>query len=130
MAYLKKDQTVFIANAKQPIYANVEKVAFRRYLGKVKDKNTGKWKKKMKSMPYALCKVQLSSDPSIPLGAEFTIAGYMLRHIVHKDEKMLAFDSQYIAEFADQHGNEWVRKMITEEYWKDEKQGSTEDSEE
>ena len=129
MAYLKPKQTVFIANNKQPIYAQVEKVAFRRYLGKVKDKATGKYKKKMKSMPYAICKVQLSSDNQIPVGAEFTIAGYMLRHIVHKDEKMLAFDSQYIAEFADQHGNEWVRKMITEEYWKDENQGSTEDTE-
>ena len=97
---------------------------------KVKDKATGKYKKKMKSMPYALCKVQLSSDKAIPVGAEFTIAGYMLRHIIHKDEKMLAFESQYIAEFADQYGNEWVRKMITEEYWADEKKGSTDDSEE
>ena len=70
-------------------------------------------------MPYAICKVQLSSDPSIPLGAEFTIAGYMLRNVVHKDEKMLAFDTQYVAEFADRHGNEWVRKMTAEEYWKD-----------
>ena len=72
-----------------------------------------------RSMPYAIFKVELSSDPSIPLGAEFTIAGYMLRNVVHKDEKMLAFDTQYVAEFADRHGNEWVRKMITEEYWKD-----------
>jgi len=127
MAYLKPDQTIFIANNGKPIYANVDKVAFRRYLGKVKDKKTGKMKKRMKSMPYALCKVQLSSDQSIPEGAEFSIAGYMLHHIVMKGERILTFESTYVTEFADKHGNEWVRKMITEEYWKDESQGSTED---
>ena len=119
MAYLKKDQTVFIANNGKPIYANIDKVAFRRYLGKVKDKKTGKMKKKMKSMPYAICKVQLSSDQQIKEGAEFTIAGYMLRHVVMKGEKILTFDSTYVTEFADQLGNEWVRKLITEEYWKE-----------
>tara|TARA_B100000519_G_C14169848_1_gene403319 strand:- start:465 stop:848 length:384 start_codon:yes stop_codon:yes gene_type:complete len=119
MAYLKKDQTVFIANNGKPIYANIDKVAFRRYLGKVKDKKTGKMKRKMKSMPYAICKVQLSSDTDIPDGAEFTIAGYMLRHVVMKGEKILTFDTQYVAQFADEYGNEWVRRMITEEYWKE-----------
>ena len=121
MAYLKKDQTVFIANNGKPIYANIDKVAFRRYLGKVKDKKTGKMKRKMKSMPYAICKVQLSSDTDIPDGAEFTIAGYMLRHVVMKGEKILTFDTQYVAQFADEYGNEWVRRMITEEYWKEDK---------
>ena len=130
MAYLKKDQTVFIANNGEPIYANIDKVAFRKYWGKKKDKNTGKYVKARKSMPYALCKVQLSSDAGIPVGAEFTIAGYMLRHIVIKDERLLTFDTKYVAEFADQYGNEWVRKMITEEYWKDENQGSNSDTEE
>ena len=129
MAYLKKDQTVFIANNGQPIYANIDKVAFRKYWGKKKDKNTGKYVKARKSMPYALCKVQLSSDEGIPVGAEFTIAGYMLRHIVIKEERILTFDTKYVAEFADQYGNEWVRKMITEEYWKDENQGSNSDTE-
>tara|TARA_Y100000593_G_scaffold90764_1_gene177931 strand:+ start:145 stop:528 length:384 start_codon:yes stop_codon:yes gene_type:complete len=119
MAYLKKDQTVFIANDGKPIYANIDKVAFRRYLGKVKDKKTGKMKKKMKAMPYAICKVQLSSDQHIKEGAEFTIAGYMLRHVVMKGEQILTFDSTYVTEFADQLGNEWVRKLITEEYWKE-----------
>ena len=119
MAYLKPKQTVFIANNGKPIYANIDKVAFRRYLGKVKDKKTGKMKKKMKSMPYAICKVQLSSDQQIKEGAEFTIAGYMLRHVVMKGEKILTFDSTYVTEFADQLGNEWVRKLITEEYWKE-----------
>ena len=130
MAYLKQDQTIFIANNGNPIYANVDKVAFRRYLGSVKDKKTGKMKKKMKSMPYALCKVQLSSDQGIPIGAEFSIAGYMLCNVVMKGEKILTFDTKYVAEFADAHGNEWVRKMITEEYWKDERSASTEDNEE
>ena len=73
-----------------------------------------------KSMPYALCEVQLSSDPNIPTKAEFTIAGYMLRWVIMGDEKILTFDNKYIAEFADQYGNEWVRRMITEEYWKEE----------
>ena len=119
MAYLKPNQTIFIANNGNPIYSNIEKVAFRRYLGKVKDKKTGKMKKKMKAMPYAICKVQLSSDPNIKEGAEFTIAGYMLCHVVMKGEKILTFDSTYVTDFADQYGNEWVRKLITEEYWND-----------
>ena len=117
MAYLKPEQTIFIANNGKPVYSNVEKVAFRKYWGKVKDKNTGKWKRKRKAMPYAICKVQLSSDPTITEGSEFTIAGYMLQHIVHKGERILTFDTKYVAEFADEYGNEWVRKLITEEYW-------------
>ena len=121
MAYLKKDQTVFIANDGKPIYANIDKVAFRKYWGKKKDKATGKMVRCRKSMPYAICKVQLSSDTSIPDGAEFTIAGYMLRHVVMKGEKILTFDTTYVTEFADQYGNDWVRKMITEEYWKENK---------
>ena len=119
MAYLKPEQTIFIANNGNPVYSNVEKVAFRKYWGKVKDKKTGKYKRKRKSMPYAICKVQLSSDPRIKEGAEFTIAGYMLRHVVMKGEKILTFDSTYVTEIADQLGNEWVRKLITEEYWKE-----------
>ena len=79
MAYLKPKMTVFIANAKQPIYAEIDKVAFRKYWGKKRDKNTGKMVKARKSMPYALCKVQLSSDPSIAVGAEFTSRLFWLR---------------------------------------------------
>jgi len=119
MPYIKKDQTIFIANNGKPIYANVNKIAFRKYWGKKKDK-TGKMVRCRKSMPYALCEVQLSSDTTIPTKSEFTIAGYMLRHVIMGGEKILTFDRKYIAEFADQHGNEWVRKMITEEYWKGE----------
>lgn len=119
MPYIKKDQTIFIANNGKPIYANVNKIAFRKYWGKKKDK-TGKMVRCRKSMPYALCEVQLSSDTAIPTKSEFTIAGYMLRHVIMGGEKILAFDRKYVAEFADQHGNEWVRKMITEEYWKGE----------
>ena len=120
MPYIKKDQTIFIANNGKPIYANVNKVAFRKYWGKKKDKDTGQMVRCRKSMPYAICEVQLSSDTNIPLKAEFTIAGYMLRHVIMGGEKILTFDNKYIAEFADEYGNEWVRKMITEEYWKDE----------
>ena len=125
MPYLKKDQTIFIANSQKPIYANVKKVAFRKYWGKKKDKETGKLVPARKSMPYAICEVMLSSDPTIPVSAEFTIAGYMLRHVIKDGEKILTFDGKYVAEFADQYGNDWVRKMITEEYWKDEVRDAT-----
>jgi hypothetical protein len=124
MAYLKPNQTVFIANHGSPIYSNIEKVAFRKYWGKRKDKNTGKYVKARRSMPYAICKVQLSSDPAIPVGSEFTIAGYQLCNVVIKGEKILTFDTKYVAEFADQHGNEWVRKLIIEEYSKEKKDDS------
>ena len=56
MAYLKPKMTVFIANHKQPIYANVEKVAFRKYWGKKRDKDTGKMVRARRSMP--LCHLQ------------------------------------------------------------------------
>ena len=116
MAYLKPNQTVFIANNGQPIFSNIEKVAFRKYWGKKKDKKTGKLVRARKSMPYAICKVQISSDPDISVGAEFTIAGYQLRNVIMKGEKILTFDTKYVAEFADQYGNAWVRRMITEEF--------------
>ena len=67
-------------------------------------------------MPYAICKVQMSSDPKVAIGAEFTIAGYQLRYVVMKGERILTFDTKYVAEFADQYGNEWVRKLINEEF--------------
>ena len=116
MAYLKPNTTVFFANNGRPIYSNIEKVAFRKYWGKKRCKDTGKMKKARKSMPYAICKVTLSSDPSIPIGCEFTIVGYQLRNVVMKGEKILTFDSKYVGEYADQWGNEWVRKLIQEEY--------------
>jgi hypothetical protein len=120
MPYIRKNQTIFIANDGKPIYANVNKIAFRKYWGKKKDKETGKTVPCRKSMPYALCEVQISSDLTIPLKSEFTIAGYMLRHVIMGGEKILTFDKKYVADFVDEHGNEWVRKMITEEYWKGE----------
>ena len=125
MAYLKPNQTVFIANNGQPIYSNIEKVAFRKYWGKKKDK-TGKYVKARRSMPYAICKVQLSSDPNIAVGAEFTIAGYQLRNVVIKGEKILTFDTKYVADFAEEYGNGWVRRLINEEYWKDNKDSGSE----
>ena len=124
MAYLKPKQTVFFANNGRPIHSLIEKVAFRKYWGKKRDKATGKMKRARKSMPYAICKVMLSSDPAVPVGAEFTIAGYMLSHVVMDNERILTFNQKYVADFADQYGNEWVRKMITEEYWKDNKDES------
>ena len=123
MPYIKKDQTIFIANNGKPIYANVNKVAFRKYWGKVKDKKTGEIKSKRKSMPFAVCEVLLSCDPTIPVGAEFLIAGYQLCNVVMKGERILTFDKKYVAEFADAHGNDWVKKLIMEE--NNEKRGSS-----
>ena len=114
MAYLKPNLLIFIQNNKQPITAIVQKVAFRKYWGKGKDKE-GKKVRKQRSMPYAICSVITSKDPDIPTGAEFTIAGYMLQNVTVKGETSLAFHSKYVAEFADKHGNEWVRQMINEE---------------
>ena len=67
-------------------------------------------------MPYAICKVLLSSDPTIPPGGQFTIAGYQLKNVVMKGERILTFKDQYVASFADEHGNEWVSKLINEEF--------------
>ena len=116
MAYLKTNQTVFIANNGQPIFSNIEKVAFRKYWGKRRNKKTGKMERARKSMPYAICKVQISSDPAVNIGAQFTIAGYQLCNVVMRGEKILTFDTKYVAEFADQYGNEWVKRLITEEF--------------
>ena len=67
-------------------------------------------------MPYAICTVKMSSDTQIPTGAQFTIAGYQLRNVVMKGEKILTFDQKYVGEFADEYGNEWVKRMILEEF--------------
>ena len=121
MAYLKPDTMVFIVNNGKPITCFIKKVAFRRYLANVTDKKTGKKQKKRKSMPYAICEVKISADPKVTVGAQFTIAGYQLRNVVMKGERILAFKDQYIADFADEYGNEWVNKLIMEEF-KDETQ--------
>ena len=116
MAYLKPNMTVFMANNGQPIYSTIDKVAFRKYWGKKRDKKTGKMVKARRSMPYAICSVKMSSDTQIPPGAQFTIAGYQLCNVVMKGEKILTFDQKYVGEFADEYGNEWVKRMILEEF--------------
>ena len=115
MAYLKPKQLIFIKNNKQPITAMVSKVAFRKYWGKRKDKNTGQYVKARKSMPYAICEVVMSQDNDVPMGSEFTIAGYMLQNVTVKGKTASAFHSKYEVAFADELGNEWVRRLITEE---------------
>ena len=72
-------------------------------------------------MPYAVCKVKMSSDPDVPVGSEFLIPGYKLRNVTMKGEKILAFRDQYIAEWAEQYGNNWVKRMILEEEAKENK---------
>ena len=116
MAYLKPNMTVFMANNGQPIYSTIDKVAFRKYWGKKRDKKTGQMVKARRAMPYAICTVKMSSDAQIPTGAQFTIAGYQLCNVVMKGEKILTFDQKYVGEFADEYGNEWVKRMILEEF--------------
>ena len=113
MAYLKKDQTVFFAEGN--ITSIVEKVAFRKYRGKVKDKETGEWKMKWKSMPYAICKVMMSEDAKVPMETKFLIAGYRLRKKYFQGKMILVMDNEYIADYEKEYGNQWVSRMIEQE---------------
>ena len=113
MAYLKPKQTVFFAQGN--ITSIVEKVAFRKYRGKVKDKETGEWKMKWKSMPYAICKVLMSEDLSVPADTNFLIAGYRLRKKFLQGNMVLVMDNEYIADYEKEYGNQWVARMIEQE---------------
>jgi hypothetical protein len=107
MAMIKPDMQVFFANNGKPITATISKVKFRRYYAKVTDIRTGKKKSKAKSMPLAVCKVILS--------LEFVIAGYKLQNVVIKNERMLTFKNDFVADYAKDYGNEWVRRLINED---------------
>ena len=113
MAMIKPNMHVFFANGGKAITANVEEVKFRRYYSKFKDKKTGR--RKLKSMPLAVCKVIFSLDPSVQVGEEFIIAGYKLQNVVIKNERMLTFKNDFVANYAKDYGNEWVRRLINEE---------------
>tara|TARA_R100001463_G_scaffold16000_3_gene41569 strand:- start:954 stop:1361 length:408 start_codon:yes stop_codon:yes gene_type:complete len=113
MAYLKPKQTVFFAQGN--ITSIIEKVAFRKYLGKVKDKETGEYKKKWKSMPYAICKVLMSEDSRVPTDSNFLIAGYRLKKKFLQGSMVLVMDNEYVADYEKEYGNEWVSKMIEQE---------------
>ena len=114
MAYLKTQQTVFFAQGN--ITSIVEKVAFRKYLTKPKlDKETGKRKRRWKSMPYAICKVLLSDDGRVPPDTKFLIAGYRLRKKYLQGKMVLVMGNEYVADYEGEFGNEWVSKMIEKE---------------
>ena len=114
MAYLKPDQTVFFAQGN--ITSIVEKVAFRKYLSKPRlDKKTGEYKRKWKSMPYAICKVMMSDDQLVPVGEQFLIAGYRLQKKYLQGKMILVMNNEYIADYENEYGNRWVSKMIQEE---------------
>jgi len=116
MAYIKPEMNVFFANSGHPIQAVIKRIAFRKYWAKsYKDKKTGKTVNKQKSMPFAVCEVIISAEPTVRVGEEFLIAGYKLQNVIIKNEKMLTFKSDYIAEYAKEHGNEWVRRIINED---------------
>jgi hypothetical protein len=115
MAYIKPKMNVFFANGGQAITATIDKVAFRKYWAKpYKCSKTGETKRRQKSMPFAVCRVILSYDSSVQVGEEFLIAGYQLENVVIKNEKMLTFKNDYVAEYAKDYGNEWVRRIINE----------------
>ena len=114
MAYLKPQQTVFFAQGN--ITSIVEKVAFRKYLTKPKlDKETGKRKRRWRSMPYAICRVLLSDDTKVPPDTQFLIAGYRLRKKYLQGKMVLVMDNEYVADYEGEYGNEWVSKMIEQE---------------
>ncbi len=119
MAYLKPKQTVFFAQGN--ITSIVEKVAFRKYRGKVKDKETGEYKVKWKSMPYAICKVLISDDSKVPADSNFLIAGYRLRKKFFQGKMRLVMDNEYVADYEKEYGNEWVSRMIEQENENDKK---------
>jgi len=113
MAYLKPQQTVFFAEGN--ITSIVEKVAFRKYRGKVKDKETGQYKMKWKSMPYAICKVLMSEDAKVPMDTKFLIAGYRLQKKFLHGNMVLVMDNEYVADYEREYGNQWVSRMIEQE---------------
>ena len=114
MAYLKKDQTVFFAEGN--ITSIVEKVAFRKYLTKPRlDKKTGEYKRKWKAMPYAICKVLISEDESVPMGEQFLIAGYRLHEKYLQGKMVLVMGNEHVADYQNEYGHRWVSKMIQQE---------------
>lgn len=114
MAYLKTEQTVFFAQGN--ITSIIEKVAFRKYLTKPRlDKKTGERKRKWKAMPYAICKVLLSEDTTVPPDTQFLIAGYRLKKKFFQGKMILVMDNEYVAEYENEYGNRWVSKMIQQE---------------
>tara|TARA_Y100001973_G_C5069488_1_gene266804 strand:- start:310 stop:720 length:411 start_codon:yes stop_codon:yes gene_type:complete len=114
MAYLKPNQTVFFAQGS--ITSIVEKVAFRKYLTKPRlDKKTGEYKRKWKSMPYAICKVLMSDDHLVPVGEQFLIAGYRLQKKYLQGKMILVMNNEYVADYENEYGNRWVSKMILQE---------------
>ena len=106
MAYLKKDDLVIIRNADTTIQARVVDMQFRRFRRSWKDKKTGKTKSRWKSVPYAICECFIGA----PVGTEFLIPGYKLKHETKDGEKLLVLRDKYAAEF----NGEWVNKMLAE----------------
>ena len=118
MAYLKTNQTVYFAQGN--ITSIVEKVAYRSYLTKPRlDKETGERKRKRKKMPYAICKVLMSEDLKVPIDTNFLIAGYRLQKKFLQGNMVLVLDNEYIADYENEYGNEWVSKMIEYENERD-----------
>ena len=106
MAYLKKDDLVIIRTADTTIQARVVDMQFRRFRRSWKDKKTGETKSRWKSVPYAICECFIGA----PVGTEFLIPGYKLKHEPKDGEKLLVLHDKYAAEF-DGH---WVSKMLAE----------------
>jgi len=106
MAYLTKDDLVIIRNPGATIQARVIDMQFRRFKRSWQDKETGEWKSRWKSVPYAICEVFIGA----PAGTEFLIPGYKLQNEVKNGEKLLVLRDKYAAEF----DGSWVKKMLSE----------------
>jgi hypothetical protein len=106
LAYLKKDDIVIIRTGGSTIQARVVDMQFRRFRRSWKDKKTGENRFRWKSVPYAICECFIGA----PMGTEFLIPGYKLKHETMDGEKLLVLRDKYAAEF----NGAWVEKILND----------------
>ncbi len=113
MAYLKKEDMVIIRNNDCTIQSLVVDLQFRRFSSWKKDKQTGKTRKRWKSVPYAVCKVfSCKGTTDVGIDSEFVIPGYKLKNIKKDGASLLILRDKYAAEFQDSYGLNWVTAMV------------------
>mgnify|MGYP003641126927 CR=1 FL=1 len=113
MAYLKKQDMVIIRNNGCTIQSLVVDLQFRRFSTWKKDKETGKTRKRWKSVPYAVCKVfSCKGSSDVGIDSEFVIPGYKLKNIKKDGTSLLILRDKYAAEFQDKYGMNWVTSMV------------------
>lgn len=114
MAYLRKNDLIMINNNNTNVQALVVDIQFRRFRKSRKDRKTNETKSFWKSVPYAVCQVMISSDPEVKISNEFLIPGYKLKNIKKNGKSLLILRDKYIAEFAEDYGNDWVANVLLE----------------